>query len=511
MSNDQHRPDMSNNPGWLRTRVDNQQRQIDRERGRISAHTAWLVFAFVWLVVLSFFTARANAQCADLDFNNDGVYPSDQDTTDFSNVLAGADCPTCDSIDFNGDGVFPDERDYTDWLAVLAGGPCSNGGFTPVVCPGCPEYVVEGNGERIGDVLRRIPRVAGAPGVAAGTPAIISVRWSPTAKDDAINWTGMDGMAYGGVAGRPLIIRGIPGPNGERPTLRIPSGLGAGVRIVGGLQHVQIRGLRLVGDGHGAIVAIQGNAGNVLVEDCEVVGGALGISIQGMGSQVGPVRIRRNIIRDQRHPVSHSQAIYTAGDTMTVIEENVLYNNGNRDQFSHGMYLVHTAGATRIVTHNWIISPGSACIQARGGDFTIQSNVCYDFNTGIGTGHPMAFNANDATRTVWTSAIVSNNLLDSPRAGQPAQWGISYMLGKPTIIAGNIQRAVPRPWMPSTAQGGDVARVPVGEVTIGENDVKPNKTDENWESIIRVLLSRPANVWGEQYETGGVIERAKQK
>ena len=451
----------------------------------------------------------ALAQCADLDFNNDGVFPSDQDTTDFANVLAGADCPTCDSIDFNGDGVFPDDADFTDWLAVLAGGPCSNGGFTPVVCAGCPRLVVGVDVPSISDALARLPRVGSGNDV--GTPAIIDVPYREQPYEMAGNWPGQDGLAYGGLTGRPLVIRGLPGPHGNRPTLRLPANVGAGVRVVGGLNHVQVRGLVLVGDRHGSIVAIQGDAGNILIEDCELVGGAIGISIQGMNARTGPVRIRRNIIRDQRHPASHSQGIYASADTMTLVEQNVLFNTGNRDQFSHGMYLVYTAGATRIVVGNWIGSPGSASIQARGGDFTIQSNVAWDFNTGIGTGHPMAFNATDPTRTVWTSAIVSNNLLDAPRAGERAQWGISYMLGKPTIIESNIQRGVPRPWMPPSAQGGGVERVPVGDVRIGNNDVKPNKTNEDWDSIIRTLLSRKSGEWGPQFETAGIIERARSK
>ena len=321
-----------------------------------------------------------------------------------------------------------------------------------------------------------------------------------------INWPGMDGLAYGGKPGRPLIIRGLPGPNGERPTLRLPATVGAGCRIVGGLQYVELRGLRIVGDNHGAIVAIQGDAKNILIEDCELVGGAIGISIQGMDRRTGSIRIRRNIIRDQRHPVSHSQGIFASADTMTLIDSNVLYNNGSRNQFCHGMYLVHTAGATRIVVNNWVGLPGSAAIQARGGDFTIQSNVCWNFNTGIGTGHPMAYNATDESKTVWTSATVSNNLLADAREGEPAQWGFSYMLGKPTAITGNIVRGVARPWMSSTDQG---LRVPVGEVTRENNDVKTTSSGIDWQPIIDALLSRKSGEWGERFETGGVIDRSK--
>ena len=162
--------------------------------------------------------------------------------------------------------------------------------------------------------------------------------------------------------------------------------------------------------------------------------------------------------------------------------------------------------AFRIVVNNWVLSPGSACIQARGGDFTIQSNVCSDFNTGIGTGHPMAYNATDESKTVWTSAVVSNNLLADSRRGEPAQWGFSYMLGKPTTYTGNIVRGVPLPWMSSTDQG---LRVPVGDVTRENNDVKTIASGIEWRPIIDALLSRKSGEWGEQFETGGVIERAK--
>jgi hypothetical protein len=62
--------------------------------------------------------------CTDIDFNNNGVFPEDQDVVDFFSVLAGSDCPTCDAIDFNGNGVFPEDQDVIDFFTVLAGGSC---------------------------------------------------------------------------------------------------------------------------------------------------------------------------------------------------------------------------------------------------------------------------------------------------------------------------------------------------------------------------------------------------
>ncbi|HLP83171.1 MAG TPA: hypothetical protein VK157_02380 [Phycisphaerales bacterium] len=62
--------------------------------------------------------------CDDIDFNNNDVFPEDQDVIDFFNVLAGADCPVCNDIDFNNNDVFPEDQDVIDFFNVLAGGAC---------------------------------------------------------------------------------------------------------------------------------------------------------------------------------------------------------------------------------------------------------------------------------------------------------------------------------------------------------------------------------------------------
>ncbi|HLP84988.1 MAG TPA: beta-propeller fold lactonase family protein [Phycisphaerales bacterium] len=62
--------------------------------------------------------------CDDIDFNNNDVFPEDQDVIDFFNVLAGGDCPTCNDIDFNNNTVFPEDQDVIDFFTVLAGGTC---------------------------------------------------------------------------------------------------------------------------------------------------------------------------------------------------------------------------------------------------------------------------------------------------------------------------------------------------------------------------------------------------
>jgi subtilisin family serine protease len=62
--------------------------------------------------------------CDSIDFNQNGVFPEDQDVVDFFNVLAGGSCPACSDIDFNNNGVFPEDQDVVDFFNVLAGSTC---------------------------------------------------------------------------------------------------------------------------------------------------------------------------------------------------------------------------------------------------------------------------------------------------------------------------------------------------------------------------------------------------
>jgi glycosidase len=65
------------------------------------------------------------AGCDSIDFNNNGVFPEDQDVVDLFDVLAGGGCAGCNDIDFNNNGVFPEDQDLIDFFTVLAGGACS--------------------------------------------------------------------------------------------------------------------------------------------------------------------------------------------------------------------------------------------------------------------------------------------------------------------------------------------------------------------------------------------------
>jgi hypothetical protein len=65
--------------------------------------------------------------CDSIDFNQDTLFPDDNDLVDFLSVLAGGPCtndPNCNDIDFNNDGLFPDDNDLISFLSVLAGGAC---------------------------------------------------------------------------------------------------------------------------------------------------------------------------------------------------------------------------------------------------------------------------------------------------------------------------------------------------------------------------------------------------
>ena len=79
---------------------------------------------------MDFSIVRVRTGCDGIDFNNNGVFPEDQDVIDFFDVLAGGTPNTCNAtlgcqdIDFNNNGVFPEDQDVIDFFNVLAGGQC---------------------------------------------------------------------------------------------------------------------------------------------------------------------------------------------------------------------------------------------------------------------------------------------------------------------------------------------------------------------------------------------------
>jgi len=64
--------------------------------------------------------------CDPTDFNNDTLFPDNQDLEDFFSVFGGGPCSTgaCNDIDFNNDSLFPDNADVEAYLNVFGGGNC---------------------------------------------------------------------------------------------------------------------------------------------------------------------------------------------------------------------------------------------------------------------------------------------------------------------------------------------------------------------------------------------------
>ncbi|HYF15587.1 MAG TPA: hypothetical protein VD971_11005 [Phycisphaerales bacterium] len=64
--------------------------------------------------------------CDTIDFNNDGLFPDNQDLVDYLSVFGGGGCSTgnCGDLDFNNDELFPDNADIEAIFRVFGGGPC---------------------------------------------------------------------------------------------------------------------------------------------------------------------------------------------------------------------------------------------------------------------------------------------------------------------------------------------------------------------------------------------------
>ncbi len=71
-----------------------------------------------------YFSFPIPSRCDPIDFNNDGIFPSDEDLLAFLGVLAGNPCESCNDLDFNNDDLAPSDDDLLAFLRVLAGGGC---------------------------------------------------------------------------------------------------------------------------------------------------------------------------------------------------------------------------------------------------------------------------------------------------------------------------------------------------------------------------------------------------
>ncbi len=454
---------------------------------------ASVLLASVWACGPGAVTAWAGevSVCGDPDFNNDGEVDGD-DLADFDRVSGGGDpCRRgspeepvepvcCDSIDFNGNGVYPEDADRDAFLIVLAGGPCPLDGWTPIRQTG-PTVRVQ-PGESIAAVYQRLQWSGG----------IVEIPWSSRpggVYEEAIKWPDQESLPYGNVA-----FVGIAGPDGQRPVINVPRG-GAGARP--NASNIRISGLHFVARDAPFGIDVQGDVTNILIEDCIIEGGAIGIQVAGNTTPSSMVRVRRNIVHGHRSPNSHSQGMYVSTAHTLLVEENLFFDNGTPgSDKNQTMYLVHNALCQRNIENNWIVvMTGSAGIQARGGTYTIIGNVVALANTGIGGGHPMAYDAVRPERTVWTAGIFARNVIADTRADAPAQWGACYMLGKPIEWRENVIVGVARPWMSSVDQGGGAAAVPIGDVRKSGNVVKMERSGFDWLGKVQELKARKSGEW----------------
>ncbi|HLP84374.1 MAG TPA: hypothetical protein VK157_08490 [Phycisphaerales bacterium] len=76
------------------------------------------------MVAMGYVRAVPSTRCDSIDFNNNGVFPEDQDVIDFLRVLAGDPCETCNDLDFNNDTVFVSDDDVMAFFTTLSGAPC---------------------------------------------------------------------------------------------------------------------------------------------------------------------------------------------------------------------------------------------------------------------------------------------------------------------------------------------------------------------------------------------------
>ena len=205
---------------------------------------------------------------------------------------------------------------------------------------------------------------------------------------------------------------------------------------------VRLEGLRFgteecaggAGGGEGTQIESYHCGGPIWVEDCEIRGGRVGVSIVSDVANRGRVAsiIRRNIIREQRAQLSdqlasgmdaggHSHGMGFSCQDEIVIEENVFYRNGRRESnsdgspgngtiYNHACYGTSN-NANMLVRSNLVVEPSASAAQFRGGPGgRMIGNVVLRAPTGLGIGHAQAEWPAQANRR---NVIAGNTVLGS--------------------------------------------------------------------------------------------------
>ncbi|HLP84457.1 MAG TPA: right-handed parallel beta-helix repeat-containing protein [Phycisphaerales bacterium] len=391
----------------------------------------------ITLVALLALVVTQPGKRGDSDFNNDGMTDA-RDAADFDNVISGGECSRCDSIDFNRDDVYPSDEDVAEFYAVMLGrhesDPVGVGqgenGFTAIINErGFVAYIAPPPlGDDANPGTRERPK-ASIRGVMQGwkKPQHGVIYFMEGTYDAAIRGQ-YEQVDWGGESReRPLTLAADPQAR-ERPLFRVPESESFGLRVTEA-SHVRVQGLAFdCIERQQAVIDIAGNADDILIEDCVLKGGTVGVRVQGLEGRGGTITIRRNIIEGQRNAESHSQGIYVSNATRVTIEENVFWNTGNRDMFSQGMYLVHDSLSQRVVRRNWVGEPGFAGVQARGGTYEVYHNVFDRCGNAIGIGHPMGIGHD-------TNGEFYENIVLSPKT---PGWGIAIQNMNATVVRDNL-------------------------------------------------------------------------
>lgn len=468
------------------------------------------MFTALSVLLLSLIPAQATSPQYDWDL--DGRITT-ADLTAYDACLAGAPLPSpAHTIDINGNTVFPEDADRDTLISVLTGGP-DDTGFIPPLCPSCPVLTASIPDSPppsftldLGPLLARLPRETYL-GV-TGTPAIILIPWRPTP------YTLLSPILdNGGTPGRPLVLLGVPGPDGQRPQLLLSGSQPVGIHLSGSASHLVVDSLHLVGTpSHSAVIRAFGPAHNILIQDCILEGGAIGIAVEGLTMPgAGTVRSHRNIYLRQASSLQHNQGNYVSACQLFSCTESVFYETGLPTTFNQGNYFVAGAGY-RTLARSFIYRAAFSGIQARGGTYLITDNIFESCGNAIGIGHPMSYGN-------ITTGEFSNNLILYPK---PPSWGIAVQNSSATIsnntlisapgVGYAIQVDNPNP-LPTTVTGTSVSGFERIVSYRQDPSLSPGLSIEEPRHATQAppvipwsrLISRPARHWSPLYSTSSYL------
>lgn len=308
---------------------------------------------------------------------------------------------------------------------------------------------------------------------------------------------------YGGTAGQPLIYAAYG--SGVRPIITPPAGVSAlyisgGEPTAGSCGPVHCYGLEFRGpvDGSGVrlseSIGIIGTNGPLYMEDCKIHRFAYGVRAQGQSGRVIGVTLWRCIIADIRAGY-HCQGTFTSGVDDVLVEECVIYDTGNLDQFCHGNYWVHDARGTRKFINNIVIKPGSAGIQCRGGLFEVKGNLFLECGNSIGIGHP-----NGTSGGVTVRGVFDNNWSVNTRGAADGAWlpdvGIALENCENVFIRRNRMYGAATPF----SLGGIPATNPTGTYTLVDNYTAGTNRTYTLADLVDRTVNRAGGIWAVNHQ-----------